>query len=122
MSNIKNLGKVSCYNCGATLEKAQLIVVTETPLALVAHATCPECDAQSMVTVTPSGIGSVPLVSDLEPNEIKKFINMELISYDEILELHKKLKKTTICNLMQQKERRLVKKQKALEKNAKSQQ
>jgi len=122
MSNIKNIGKVSCYNCGATLEKAQLVVVIETPLALVAHATCSECGAQSMVTMTPSGVGSVPLVSDLEPKEIKKFINMEPISYDEILDLHKKLKKTTICNIMQKKEKPLKKKKKASEKNAKSQQ
>jgi hypothetical protein len=122
MSKRINLGNVSCYDCGSSLEKGDLIVVTETPLALVAHVTCPECEAQSMVTVTPSGVGSVPMVSDLVPQEIKRFLNMDLISQDEILDLHEELKGTNICNLMQQKENNLGKKQKKLDKNEKSRQ
>jgi hypothetical protein len=121
MSNRLNLEKVSCYGCGDTLEKADLVVITETPLALVAHATCSECGAQSMITVTPSGVGSVPMVSDLEPSEIKRFLDMDLISYDEILDLHKELKGTNICNLLQQKENNLAKKQEKSDKIKRSQ-
>jgi cytochrome c551/c552 len=109
------LEKVICYKCGASLEKAGIIVVTETPFAFVAHATCSECHAQSIVTVTPSAIGVVPLVSDLEPDEIKKFLKMDQISYDEILDLHERLKVTDICKLLHSQESNLVKKQKKSE-------
>ena len=115
-----NLDKVSCYRCGSSLEGADILVIAETPFALVAHSTCPSCGAQSMVTVTPSGVGSVPLVSDLEPQEINRFLKMDMISYDEILDLHKELKGTGICKLMQEQENSLVKKQKMLEKKEKS--
>ncbi|HOM77726.1 hypothetical protein KBG31_02055 [Patescibacteria group bacterium] len=107
-----HLEKVICYKCGASLEKADIIVVTETPFAFVAHATCSNCSAQSMITVTPSAIGAVPLISDLEPEEIKMFLKMDQISYDEILDLHERLKVTNICKLLHSQEKNLVKKQK----------
>ncbi|MBD3365868.1 hypothetical protein GF360_00825 [candidate division WWE3 bacterium] len=122
MSNRQSLENVSCYNCGATLKKGQLVIVSETPLALVAHAVCYQCGAQSMLTMTPSGVGSVPMVSDLEASEIKRFLEMDLISYDEILDLHKELKGTNICSLLQKNENNLEKKQKGLGKIEKSRQ
>jgi hypothetical protein len=113
-----HLDKVICYKCGASLEKANIIVVTETPFAFVAHATCSKCQAQSMVTVTPSAIGAVPLISDLEPEEIKRFLKMSQISYDEILDLHERLKVTDICKLLHSQENNLVKKQKRSEESS----
>ncbi len=113
-----HLDKVICYKCGESLEKSEIIVITETPFAFVAHATCANCSAQSMVTVTPSAIGAVPLISDLEPEEIKVFLKMDQISYDEILDLHERLKVTDICNLLHNQGKNLVKKQrKSEEKN-----
>jgi hypothetical protein len=73
-----------------------------------------------MVTLTPSGAGVVPLLSDLEPEEIQRFLKMDLISYDEILDLHKELKGIDICKLMQQKENSSVKKSEGLDKSEKS--
>ncbi len=121
MKNSKHLKSVVCYKCGASLEDADITVVLETPLAFVAHATCPVCKAQSMLMVTQSGVGAVPLVSDLAPEEINHFLKMSSISYDEILDLHEKLKDTKICDLLQQQENTLAKKPRKLGKIQKSQ-
>jgi hypothetical protein len=109
----ENLGKVYCHKCGGSLADAKISLISEASVALVAHAVCPVCSAQNMVTITPSGGGAVPVLSDLDGQEFKKFIDAKPIAYDELLDLHKQLKKTKIWNLLFKKEKRLVKKAKA---------
>ena len=99
------LQKTLCYKCGATLEGAKLETITEAPIALVAHAVCKKCQAESMVTITTTGGGVTPLLSDLNVTEFKKFMRVKSVSYDELLDLHKTLKKTTLWNLMGKKEK-----------------
>lgn len=87
--------------------------ITKARLALVAHAVCPVCQAASMITITPNGSGTTPIHSDLTGNEFKKFIKAKAISYEELLELHRALKKKDIWNLIHKKENNLAKKQKS---------
>jgi hypothetical protein len=105
----ESLSGLNCYRCGKSLERARFTTVaaptTSASLALLAHVVCAKCQAQSMVTVTPSGMGAVPLVTDLTEGEFIKFVGSSEISYEEILNLHKKLKKQSIWNLMQKKEK-----------------
>jgi hypothetical protein len=68
------------------------------------------------------GAGAVPLISDLQGSELKKFIGLKSVTYEEILDLHVALKKESIWNLLQKKERSLVKGPKNLEHKDKSQQ
>ena len=110
---IENLQKTFCYKCGTSLEGAKLITITEAPIALVAHAVCAICKAESMITITPTGSGSVPVQSDLTGEEFKKFIGAKAVSYDELLDLHLALKKKDIWNLLAKKEKKSVSKQKA---------
>jgi hypothetical protein len=110
---MENLQRTFCYKCGASLEGAKLITVTEAPIALVAHAVCPICNAESMVTITANGSGAMPVQSDLTGEEYKKFIGLPPVAYDELLDLHVKLKKEKIWNLMQKKEKRSANSQKA---------
>lgn len=100
----ENLEKTLCYKCGESLAGAKISPITEAPVAIIAHAVCHKCQAESMVTITSSGTGSVPLISDLTTEEIKKFMNLKAISYDEIIDLHIALKKETIWKLMHKKE------------------
>jgi hypothetical protein len=109
----KNLQKTRCYKCGKSLETARFVEIANAPIAWIAHAVCPTCKAESMVTITPSGNGIVPIQSDLTGFEIKKFIGVKSVSYDELLELHLALKKETIWNLLQKKEKNSEKKTKA---------
>ena len=109
----ENLQKTFCYRCGASLEGAKLVTITEAPIAFIAHAVCPICSAESMLTITPAGSGIVPIQSDLTGSEFKKFIGQKAVSYDELLDLHVALKKENIWNLLQKKEQKSEKHQKA---------
>lgn len=104
------LAKAFCRKCGACLDTAELVPISELPLGMVAHAVCARCQSENMVTITTLGTGVLPLVSDLMGKEIKKFVNSENISYDDVLNIHKKLRKESLCNLLHKKETNLVKK------------
>jgi hypothetical protein len=109
---LENLQRATCYKCGTSLEGAKLVTITEAPIALVAHAVCPICKAESMITITPTGSGVVPVQSDLTGTEFKKFIGAKAVSYDDILDLHTALKKKNIWNLLAKKENKQEKKSK----------
>lgn len=112
---IEHLKKTFCYKCGASMEDAKLETVSEAPLGLgmIAHAVCLKCQAESMVTITTNGGGAIPLLSDLNVAEFKKFLGTKSVSYDDLIDLHTQLKKEDLCNLLQQKEKYSEKKLKA---------
>lgn len=99
------------------MEGAESLVVVESALAFVAYVMCPNCEAQCMVTITPSAIGVLPLVSDMEPDEVRSFLKAKPISSDEVLALHSKLKMESLCELLQRQEIYLERKQKESGKN-----
>lgn len=107
---LENLQKTYCYRCGTSLEGAKLVTITEAPIALVAHAVCNICKAESMITITPAGSGIVPVQSDLTGEEFKKFIGAKAVSYDELLDLHIALKKKNIWKLLAKKDKKSAKK------------
>lgn len=108
--NLKeNLQSTTCYKCGFSLEDAKLIPISEAPLALIAHAVCSKCRAESMLTITAVGNGVIPLVSDLKGEEIKKFLGTKSVSFDELLDLHEMLEKESLWNLLHKPEQVLEK-------------
>ncbi len=100
----ENLERTFCYKCGANLGGATLVSITEAPYAMVAHAVCPACKAESMVTITTTGVGAFPFISDLGSKEFKKFINAKSIDRKELFDLYKALKKESVWKLLQKKE------------------
>ncbi len=109
----EHLERSVCYKCGSSLEQAKLLTISDAPMAFLAHAVCPKCHGQSMVTVTTQGSGTIPLVSDLLGEEIKKFMMENSVSYDELLSLHRALEKNSIWKLLLKKDKKTVKKPKA---------
>lgn len=108
----ENLQKTYCYKCGSSLEGAELVPISEAPVALVAHAVCPICRAESMITITPAGSGSLPVVSDLTGEEFGKYLGTKAVGYDDVLNLHAALKKESLWNLLQKKDKKSEKAQK----------
>lgn len=106
----ENLQKSYCYKCGGVLSGAKVVPITDAPAAIIAHAVCPACKAESMVTITQAGSGVTPVFSDLYGVEFKKFIMEKPVTYDELLDLHVALEKEGIWNLLHKKEKNLVKK------------
>ena len=64
----------------------------------------------------------MPVTTDLLPEEIKGFYGVTEISTDDVLALHTLLKKETLWNLLQKKDKNLVKKTKRSEGKENSQQ
>lgn len=102
---LKNhLSKAFCSKCGNNLSTADLVPVTQLPLATVAHAICDSCNAANVVTITSRGTAVMPVTSDLTKDEVLKFAKAKTVTLEDTLNLHKKLKKETIWNLLQKKE------------------
>ena len=89
--------------------------ISELPVALIAHVACPYCAAESMITITIAGSGTVPVVSDLSGAEVNKFISAKSATIDELLDLHKMLKRKSVCKLLHSQGNTLAKKTKRLE-------
>lgn len=106
----KHLSKAFCSRCASSLDTAELVPVSELPLAVLVHAVCNKCKSENMITITSLGTGVVSMVSDLTSSEVRKFLRAKSVTYDEVLAVHKKLKKGSICNLLQRKEQNSAKK------------
>jgi len=110
---LENLQRTVCPSCGASLSGAQIDTIFEAQASFVAHAVCSSCSASSMVTITASGSGTIPVYSDLAGTEFKKFISQHAVNYDDVLNLHVALKKESLWNLLHKKEKKSEKLQKA---------
>jgi hypothetical protein len=104
------LADTRCYKCGATLEGSTFALLNDKmPLVTIGHVVCDKCQSQSMVTLTMAGNATMPMMTDLESGEIIKFSQLPEISYTELLDLHRALKKESLCKLMQKPEKHLEK-------------
>lgn len=113
-SIIKNqLSKALCFKCGSSLDTAKIVPISEMALGTVSHAVCSVCKAENMLTITSIGTGVIPTASDLTSEEILKFANSSPVRLEDVLNLHKELKKDSLCNLLQKKEKYLGKKPKS---------
>lgn len=108
----ERLIKTICYKCGASLDGANVVPISELPIALTAHVTCKHCQAESMVTITLNGVGTLPVVTDLKPEEIKDFFGQTPVTASDVLEVHKLAKQRKLWNLLQKREQNLVKRAK----------
>jgi hypothetical protein len=105
------LAGTKCYKCGDTLENSTFALLNDRiPLVTIGHVICSKCQSQSMVTLTMAGNTTTPMMTDLVSEEIVKFAGLSEISYTELLDLHRALKKESLCKLMQKKEKSSVKK------------
>lgn len=111
---IKNqLAVTNCYSCGQTLDGSIFALLNDSmPLVTIGHAVCAKCQSQNMVTLTMGGNTAVPMQSDLIGEEVVKYADMPEISYLELLDLHRALKKESLCKLLHKSEKNLAKKPK----------
>ena len=109
----EHLERAVCYKCGSSMEHAKLCMISDAPMAFMAHMVCPKCNSESVITITASGSGTMPLVTDLIGPEIARFAFERNVNYDDLFDLYKKLKKKSLWNLLHKKEKNSVKKHKA---------
>ncbi len=112
-NHLKNqLSKTVCVRCGANLTAAKFVPISELPLAVIAHVVCSNCNSENMVTITSTGVGIMPMVSDLTGAEVKRFVREPNVTFNDVLALRKKLKQRKLWNLLHNKDKPLAKKQK----------
>jgi hypothetical protein len=90
----QSLQMLHCPQCGNLYTNSEVGVLQESDMAILATITCAKCQYQSVVTLS-LGSSTVPTnPSDLKSSEISKFLNLPLISSDELLDVHQFLKKS----------------------------
>jgi hypothetical protein len=83
-----------CDKCGNAYSVGDLEIIQETPISSIIHFSCSNCKASHIATFfKPMGVSNrVPINTDLEVEEIKKFATREETSTEEILQLYLYLK------------------------------
>ena len=86
---IDNVAKF-CDKCGAVYELGNIKIIQETGNSAVMHFLCPSCKSENVANfLSPAGLTTkIPINCDLGLQELKKFTTQEIISLDDVLELH----------------------------------
>jgi hypothetical protein len=80
-------------SCSAPFDRTRFEVVKENETNLVAHYTCPRCGREHVIFYGLGSALSASIQTDLEADEVKKFINEAPISADDVLEVRDFFKK-----------------------------
>lgn len=81
----------SCPICQGKYNDASVMLVERKDDSYFLHITCPVCASTVLAYVMPSGVGltTVALLTDMKRNEIQKFISLETVQNDDLLEFYK---------------------------------
>ena len=93
-SNIKKMmASAKCSDCGQRYEVENIEVLGHHEDMWFISVYCVACRAQYLVTAVIDGEGAPETVTDLSAAEIEKFRDAESLKIDEVLDMHRFLKK-----------------------------
>ena len=83
-----------CPFCSAEYDLDGAKVIAEEDESTVVYVTCSECESSIVAVVAMSGLGivSLGLVTDMTPEDTKRFFSEGQISSDEMLKMYEILK------------------------------
>jgi len=86
-----------CDKCGTLYLPEDVNIIQNTGVSAIIHFSCHSCKSKNIATfVSPLGISNrVPVNTDLTVGEIKKFVNRNEVSLEDILEVYTYLKKNS---------------------------
>lgn len=92
-----------CPLCESQYDIAQTRVLEEQDEAQLVHITCTQCKAGvlAVIMLNQNGVSSIGLISDLQTFEVSKFKTLQAISANEVLDLHKDLRKGTLKKILE---------------------
>jgi hypothetical protein len=84
-----------CDKCGKAYHLDDIQIIQEKKSSMIIHFSCRYCKSSNIANlVPPIGLTTrIPINSDLSLNEFSKFTSKEMISLDDILDVHLKLEK-----------------------------
>lgn len=77
-----------CPLCQAKEEKMEVSVLEKTEAGRLIHLKCRHCRASilALIMISPSGLNSVGMITDLSAEEVVKFKETDRVGADEVLE------------------------------------
>lgn len=92
--NLKSL--IHCPVCGKEYRPAKMLLLNQEEKRSTLHITCEACHASSLVYVSmsPVGVVSMGVLTDLEQGEAKQFFQAKPLSPDDVLNVHRQFKET----------------------------
>lgn len=83
-----------CPLCQSKQSAMEANILEETDESHLIHLRCQNCQTAilALVTITPLGLSSVGMITDLSVIDAQKFKEAESLEYDEIIDLHLLLK------------------------------
>ncbi len=79
-----------CPICQAKQDAVEVKILETTDLARLLHLHCKKCEAGilALVVVSPAGLNSVGMITDLSAAEVVKFKDDNDLTVDEVLSFH----------------------------------
>lgn len=92
LDNLKSL--IHCPVCNKEYRPAKMLLLNQEDKRSTLHLTCEACHASSLVYVSmsPVGVVSMGVLTDLEQSEAKRLIKAKALSSDDVLGVHQFLK------------------------------
>lgn len=80
-----------CPVCQHKEKMMEAKVLEETEAAHLIHLRCHKCQATvlALIMISPAGLNSVGMITDLSANDAIKFKNLDSISVEDVLELNR---------------------------------
>ncbi|MFA5871689.1 MAG: hypothetical protein WC858_03100 [Parcubacteria group bacterium] len=93
MENANLLAK--CPNCNRKHQNSKTKVLSQSEGRTTLYITCKYCQVSTLILVSESALGlvSIGMMIDLGENEVRDFIKKNAITDDEIIEVHRAMKK-----------------------------
>lgn len=92
LDNLKSL--IHCPVCNKEYRPAKMLLLSQEDKRTTLHITCEACQTSSLVYVSlsPVGVVSMGVLTDLEQGEAKRFFQATPLSSDDVLGVHQILK------------------------------
>lgn len=92
LDNLKSL--IHCPVCNKEYRPAKMLLLNQEDKRTTLHITCESCHTSSLVYVSlsPVGVVSMGVLTDLEQAEARQFFKAEPLSHDDVLGVHQILK------------------------------
>lgn len=104
------LEDASCYQCGNSLQDAEVTFLMRSAVAAILHIRCAACGSEILASLSMSGHSMTDIRTDLTSVELKRFFNAVPVSTDDVLDLVELPKETLWLFLKQKKEKFVEKK------------
>ncbi len=104
------LEEASCYQCGDSLQNAEVTFLMRSAVAAILHVRCAACGSEILASLSVSGHSMTDIRTDLTSAELKRFFNAVPVSTDDVLDLVE-LPKEKLWSLLKQKKEKYLEKE-----------